>query len=76
VKSIDLHNYFRAWALIIVGLIALVISPFEGSLEAAGLGALSLLAGCGMLAWSVWDRRNPVAPAPIRLRRRRGSPSD
>jgi hypothetical protein len=42
VRSIDLHNYFRAWVLIVAGLISLVIAPFKGSLEAAGFGGLSL----------------------------------
>jgi hypothetical protein len=63
VKSGDRHNFLRASLLILMGLVALVVAPFQGSLEVAGLGALAFVLGSAFLAYLIWDLRNPVPPA-------------
>ncbi len=70
-KSGDWHNFLRASLVIVLGLAALIVAPFQGSLEIAALGVLALLLGSALLAFLIWDIRNPVRPTPMRLGRRR-----
>lgn len=66
----------RSWVMILVGLVAMVISPFQGSWAALGLGFLMVVAGSGLLALWSWQERHPVKPTRLfesvrRTRRRR-----
>jgi hypothetical protein len=60
VRSIDVYNAFGAWAIVVVGLAAIVGEAIRGELGLVGMGLLALLIGSGLVAYLGWDRRNPL----------------